>query len=123
MSFGPYASRPIGDLAKDQVIVERFWAKTSPEPTTGCLLWTAGLKTGGYGAFGVKVGRGSRTMYAHRFAYVVVHGDPVGHVVIDHKCGNPACVEPRHLRAISQRQNVLEGSGLTATLLRRSTIS
>ncbi len=38
---------------------ERFEAKFSPEPNTGCFLWFASTNADGYGQFGAGPGRGA----------------------------------------------------------------
>ena len=48
-------------------------------------------------------------VYAHRFAYEIAYGPIPEGKVIDHICGLESCVNPRHLQAITQRQNVLRG--------------
>jgi len=47
-----------------------------------------------------------RLQLAHRAAYeAAVAPIPTGYV-IDHRCGTPACVNPKHLRACTQKQNM-----------------
>ena len=52
----------------------------------------------------------SRVVYEEHYGPI-----PKG-LVIDHKCGNGACVEPTHLRAITQRQNLLASSTTLASI-------
>lgn len=69
---------------------------------TGCHLWTAALDDKGYGIFQHE----GKKMYAHRIAYALAHdgGIPEGKV-IDHLCHVPQCVNPMHLRAVTNKQN------------------
>jgi len=78
---------------------DRFWSKI--EKTDECWLWVAGMRPNGYGQFSV----GYKKFYPHRLAYELANG-PIqeGHV-IDHRCHVKACVNPEHLRSISQKQN------------------
>lgn len=39
---------------------------------------------------------------AHRYAYELLVG-PVAGVILDHRCHNPACVNPEHLRVTDAR--------------------
>lgn len=75
---------------------DRFDRYVSPEPNTGCFLWTAGEARGGYGKF--SAGPGSRrTVAAHRWAWERAHGPvPVG-LVVRHSCDQRLCVNPKHL--------------------------
>ncbi len=55
---------------------DRFLLSVSPEPTSGCWLWTGAAAGGGrYGAFYL----GGRTDYAHRAAWRILRGSiPTG---------------------------------------------
>lgn len=76
---------------------DRFWTKVD---TSGeCWIWLAHIDAQGYGRFGQE--------YAHRFSYELHRGMrpiPTGHQ-IDHICHNRACVNPKHLRAVTNKQN------------------
>ena len=96
--------------------VERFWAKVNKAgpipahvPELGhCWEWTGGRhKKTGYGAFQ----RGDEVVYAHRFAYgLLVAPIPAGRgyhgVCVMHRCDNPPCVNPAHLRLGSHAVNM-----------------
>ena len=71
---------------------DRFTAKVTPEPTTGCSLWT-GASTRGYG----RVRRDGRLHRAHRVAYELFVGPIPGGMNVLHRCDTPACVNPDHL--------------------------
>lgn len=79
------------------MIADRFDAMTTPEPNTGCLLWTGGVTSiGGYGKFTRDGNKG--TVLAHRFAWECANGPiPKGLVVRHLKCNQPSCVNHRHL--------------------------
>ncbi len=69
-----------------------------------CQLFTGCLNSDGYGV--VKVG--GKTKLAHRVAFEKAHGEiPVGLVVM-HSCDTPACINPEHLSAGTQQQNVTD---------------
>lgn len=86
--------------------MKSFWAKV--RKTRFCWLWIAGKDKGGYGQF---TPPGGKNMGAHRLAFQLAGGKlPKGRkTVIDHKCGNPSCVRPSHLRCVTQRENVRSG--------------
>lgn len=84
---------------------EAFWAKVSPEPSSGCWLWTACVNAGGYGRFGVP---GEYwTDQAHRFAYRQLVGEPGG-LFVCHRCDTPRCVNPAHLFLGDNQTNVTD---------------
>lgn len=51
---------------------------------------------------------------SHRFIYQFYIGSIPEGFVIDHICRNRSCVNPMHLRAVTQRVNILSGNGATA---------
>lgn len=86
---------------------QRFWRKVDKCGPDECWPWTASLTRGGYGHIGV----GGRMIRAHRFSYEVANGPIPDGMVIDHTCRNPICVNPAHLRACTQKQNLENEAG------------
>lgn len=60
---------------------ERFHDKTTVDPATGCILWTACTNIKGYGSFGIA---GRKTALAHRVAYEAANGKIPDGLEIDH---------------------------------------
>ena len=81
-------------------VADRLWSKALADGT-GCWLWTGFVHPSGYGRITV----GGRVEQAHRVAYELTNGRiPAGaHIV--HKCRRRSCVQPRHLDAVTQREN------------------
>lgn len=78
----------------------RFWAKV--DKTDDCWLWTGHVMRKGYGQFGVREGE---IELAHRVAYRLLVGDP-GSQQLDHRRTCPKrCVNPDHLRPVTNKQN------------------
>lgn len=78
-------------------IVE-FESHTFPITETGCWIWTMGLTGAGYGHCGLDL--------AHRVSYRLYKGDiPKGKFIL-HSCDVRCCVNPAHLRAGNQSENI-----------------
>ena len=84
-------------------ILERF-NKYTLKTTDGCLVWTGAKKYSGYGYFWDSVSKKSR--FAHRWSYENSKGEIPDGLVIDHTCFNPSCVNPEHLEAVTQKENL-----------------
>lgn len=68
---------------------------------TGCVVWSGSLATGGYGMMSAN----GKKVRAHRYAWERVNGPIPDGLVIDHICGNRACVNVDHLRPTTRKQN------------------
>lgn len=76
---------------------ERFWSKV--EKTDGCWNWIAGQLATGYGSF-------DGNKKAHRVSYEMHKGKIPDGLFVDHMCHNRLCVNPKHLRVVTHKQNV-----------------
>ena len=90
-------------------LAERFWEKVDkngpiqPHMKTQCWIWTASVMKSGYGRIGIG---GSKTITAHRAAWLLIHGPiPEGKWVL-HDCDEKRCV--RHLHLGDRRTNTQE---------------
>lgn len=75
-----------------------------------CILWWAGRTTDGYGLVWLQ----GRTQSAHRVAYEAFVGPIPAGLQIDHLCRVRACVNYRHLEAVTSQVNNLRGTGLAS---------
>ena len=89
-----------------QTIEQRLWKFIEPEPNSGCWLWVGASDKNGYGRVSIK----SRAVWAHRATYEHYIKPIPPTMVLDHRCRQPSCVNPSHLRIVTRKQNALENS-------------
>lgn len=85
-----------------KTLLERFMDKVIPEPNTGCWLWDGNRNEKGYGLFKLK---GKQTK-AHRVSFELFCEEIPENLHIMHKCDNPSCVNPDHLKSGTHQDNM-----------------
>lgn len=96
----PPPRRRGGKSTKQRPADERFWEKV--DASGDCWEWTGGKKAHGYGNF---FPTRRKSYIAHRYAWETLIGPIPAGMTIDHLCRNRACVNPAHLRVVTQREN------------------
>ena len=66
-----------------------------------CWMWTAARDRKGYG----RIKRGGRPVLAYRAVYEIYNGPITPGKQLDHTCHVRACVNPEHLREVTNKQN------------------
>lgn len=80
----------------------RFYSRR--DPRTGCIEWTGGRQTFGYGQVyyrGIKI-------TAHRLVYQLKAGPTPRGFYVCHRCDNPPCINHKHLFLGTPRDNNID---------------
>ena len=102
-AYYPYSKREYGCSAQCSTIII-FWGNI--EKTETCWIWLGQKIPEGYGNIGT---RDHKHVLVHRLSYELHKGPIPDGLVIDHLCRTPACVNPDHLEAVTQRDNIIRG--------------
>lgn len=74
---------------------DRFDAKWTPEPFSGCHLWTATRSQDGYGR--ILILANGKVRNASRVSWLLNRGTIPNGLCVLHRCDTPSCVNPSHL--------------------------
>jgi hypothetical protein len=99
----------------EQRTIARFWSKIEPNspvpeyaPDLGpCWVWQGAPGENGYGYFWYD----DKKRLAHRFSFELFIGPIPDGLTLDHLCRVTMCVHPRHLEPVTDRVNILRGTG------------
>jgi len=82
----------------------RIFQRKSVRADFGCREWIGQRSVHGYGSFRLQ----GNTLVAHRIAWIIHNQSHIpDDLVVDHLCCNKLCVNPKHLEAVTARENAL----------------
>ena len=95
---------------------DRFWIKVLVHVDENkCYIWHGSLNNNGYGNFWVN----GKACKAHRYSFFLHNG--FYPKVVRHICDNPSCVNPKHLLAGDQADNMKDCSARGRTRCQKIT--
>ena len=81
-----------------------------------CWIWKGAKQSSGYGHLLID----GKDVLAHRFSYPFQYGGIPSGMTLDHICRNRLCVNPYHLRPMTQKENNACGNSLPAINKRKT---
>lgn len=90
-------------MTKAISLAEKLDRHSIPEPMSGCWLWLARTNENGYGMLTID----GIPKLAHRLSWERSGRLLVPGLVLDHRCRVRSCINPEHLRQVTQKENLL----------------
>lgn len=92
-------------MSKPNVFTEpsHLLARTTEQPN-GCLEWNGSHTIRGYGHVSI----GNKLHLVHRVMMMLIEPMPENKTIVMHKCDNPPCINPDHLRWGDLSENAID---------------
>lgn len=112
-------------MPKSRPLEERFWEKVNVLSEDECWEWTGATVVTGerhvnpliYGRIAASrvPGKPRKIWTSHRLSWTIKNGLIPEGMFVDHRCHNTLCVNPKHLRCVTPKQNSENRIGPSAT--------
>lgn len=86
-------------------VTDRFHKKYIKQEN-GCWIWSGGTRPNNKGVLYPRITDGKKDIGAHRFSYMMMHGEIKSDMYVCHKCDTPLCVNPDHLFIGTHQDNM-----------------
>jgi hypothetical protein len=77
-------------------------------------MWMGSQDGKGYGCFSITVNKIEHKKKAHRLVFELLKDDILPGLQLDHLCRNTLCVNPDHLEAVTAKENLARGYGISS---------
>lgn len=91
---------------EERLIANSVLSEDTHHGGSPCWLWIGHLRPNGYGTINIYRNGKTRTCSAHRTAYEELVGPIPEGWEIDHKCFVVNCINPNHLDAVPNTENI-----------------
>jgi endogenous inhibitor of DNA gyrase (YacG/DUF329 family) len=89
-----------------QTTIDKKYLRSRITRANGCWLWPGAVTR--YGQINIARDGKTKWILAHRASYEVFVGPIPKGMVVRHTCDTPACINPKHLRVGTTRENVAD---------------
>jgi len=96
----------------------KFWKHVERIPEHSCWEWIGRKNNTGYGYHRIS-NKPDISILAHRLSLLINGQKLINGLVVDHKCRNKTCVNPKHLRQVTPRINTIENNDTPAAINHR----
>lgn len=93
------------ELKANEYDIYFFLERVGNHDNDDCWIWNGAKVSGGYGVLRRKRDGKQITIFTHRLMWTIHNGEIPDDFVIDHLCKNRACCNPKHLEAVSDKEN------------------